>query len=123
MSIVPDYKPKNLSDKIEPKCLVVFFPIQLCIEVSNDHCGTDGVDSLLKATSASADTGDNLIPVTSSKNELTPLKCMNLTEEVQVYIEEHSSMPPIGDLHVLSSHRDTCLQTDKVLHIVWPHRW
>lgn len=29
LSIVPDYRPKQISDKIAPKCSVVYFPVEV----------------------------------------------------------------------------------------------
>lgn len=63
MAIIPDHKPNNLSDKIAPKCLVLYFPIQLLSEakhfimedtgISNHQIQGDKIDCSQSEKSAS----------------------------------------------------------------------
>lgn len=33
LSIIPDYKPKNLKEQIEPKCSILSFPVDIPMEI------------------------------------------------------------------------------------------
>jgi len=71
MSIVPDYKPKNLRARIEPKCSVLHIPVIMIAEPSTSS--SNGNSPAPNDDSATSATGqDNNRTTPGDASDLTP---------------------------------------------------
>lgn len=104
ISIIPDYQPKQLTEKIAGKCLVLYFPIKMFPEMNSydrlmrNHCSAE-----------KSQTGD----------------LEDLSNRIPEYKDEKSSIP-CESVDENSVDAMLCLPTSQaqhVLHILWPHRW
>lgn len=120
MRIVPDYRPKNLGERIAPKCSVLYVPIQLLTEIGNGLGGEATADEKVEVYK-------------SSDHQLAD----DLLYPVQIKITEPTGSPGHENLlHVCGASQDlpSAIQVQlsraehmcyerRPLHILWPHRW
>lgn len=89
LSVVPDYRPKELSEEIACKCSVLYFPVNL----SQEH------------------------------------RLFATNEEGEIFDDEDvAERSDAGTSKSCSSGHDDVVsvqlsQSEKALHILWPHRW
>ena len=128
MKIIPDNRPNKLKDKIIPKCSVLYFPIQLLLQ---SRSGPDEVEDNVK------EVNELVYPSNASKlHTSSSLKKSEMPESL-VQSHPHSTVVPsecmrtdilvnVDQMEVEPAPRLSSLlhqETDKVLHLVWPHRW
>lgn len=105
LKLIPDHRPKNVQEKIRPRCIVVNYPLNFPKKTISD------VSSKLQLSSQTDAVSENVI----SKEDdyiAQSQKCDNSDKPIETSetVECEDMIPiPIGDL--------------RPLHIVWPHRW
>ncbi len=117
MSIVPDYRPKQLREKIAPKCSVLYFPVQMLQNfhqcLSKEENGAEDrsfiKDPLLTNDEQSGCTAESVHALTIERTV-----CDDLTESVHTVTTEGVA----SSVLILKPS-----QSEHILHIIWPHRW
>ena len=98
LSIVPDYRPKRLSERIAHKCSVLYFPVEL-IPARSEGTLCDATEKQETRVA---------VPVlTDHSSKHSSGARRNKCNEVPMSM--HTATP--------------ALTSDKILHILWPHRW
>lgn len=95
MSIVPDYKPKMLREKIAPKCSVLYFPVQKLW--SSHKCIVE--------------------PITVEEGAVDCSVCPSEETTEDNHNSDHANSQSYEDV------TDSNTVENRTLHIVWPHRW
>ena len=146
MSVVPDYRPKLLKEKIAPKCSVLYFPVQMlqtghkCLPQEKFEAEKQVSKHLFKESSDQSSEMGQSVPLLDACSNTS---CEYSTERVSTVVSAAAtiesgktpaeSMPTVAvpDMPTISS--NTLCQvivnsglpahTAKPLHILWPHRW
>ncbi|GAB1601070.1 Hypothetical predicted protein [Argonauta hians] len=121
LNIIPDYHPKNIDQKIAPKCRVLYFPlsVQDCVKESLP----DNKYSVLTHGSMMDTFVDKVIKETGNgcKNEM--LQCSQAVVKVLTQ-PPANSLDPVNHPNTSQCVLDSLNEANcQILHIVWPHRW
>ncbi|CAE1296721.1 unnamed protein product [Acanthosepion pharaonis] len=151
LKLIPDYRPRNLAEKLAPKCKVVHFPLSLpplhvnssafCktmpgeqVEISDENLLTDKENSCLAnslATDYLASLQVDNYPSSTQKRSLDEgclsglvSKCSKLSNADQEdgNLQEKAEEKNENNDNIPSV-PPSIEPESKPLHIVWPHRW
>ena len=147
LKLMPDFRPKQLAEKIQLKCRVVHFPIQLPPSFSRDFgpqdclVGRESVHRQVRETMQHERSGcplevaspepvcGALAKETSVPNSAQLNSCLSTPEQGEplaskVYTTV-DAVPESSYLHAdeASKAASNPLSHGHILHIVWPHRW
>ena len=117
MKIVPDYRPKDLRNKIEPKCSVLYVPIHMMSDVKSPSIQTLKDDQCV--LSAGSDESDcKGICGSEHKDSLQERTLMKGDDSCSDGRHDIArEMSTAGYVHADMDHNG------RPLHILWPHRW
>lgn len=100
LSVIPDYRPKQLSERIAPKCSVLYFPVQV---MAHRHQLMRTKARGVNFEKWSEEVSETTLHGKGGEDRSENAASVDLLNEVVT--------PPQLSL------------SDKVVHILWPHRW
>ena len=141
LKFIPDHKPQGISEQIQPKCSVLYFPLQLPFPLSHREeamlrsnitqesqvCTTDvQYRTFVTETSAALDSFTPEVPCDGEQSGIIPTRSNNsfIRGDKSHKLDTSRHMEVLFD-HSSRDNVDAALSKQRTtpLHIVWPHRW
>ena len=128
LKLIPDHKPQGISEKIQLKCSVLYFPLQFPFIVHSEEIA---LDSQVIPTSE-----DYTAEAQQTNSEATVVESLPHIQTEKGTAAVNSSTETCSSLQSLQTH--LCMESARhldnsiavcsarvriPLHIVWPHRW
>lgn len=126
LKLIPDHKPQGISEQIQSKCSVLYFPLQFPFSIHSEKIALDSqVIPTCKDYVAEAQQTNSEATVVES---LPHIQTEKGTAAANSSTETCSSLQsPQKHLCMESArHNSTTVCSARVrtpLHVVWPHRW
>lgn len=126
LKLIPDHKPQGISEQIQSKCSVLYFPLQFPFSLLSEKVT---LDSLIIPTSEDLYTTDSH-QTNSGASVVESLPHIQGTAAANNSIETCSSLQSPQEhlcmelVHHSDDSTPVCsARVKSSLHIVWPHRW
>jgi hypothetical protein len=116
LKLIPDHKPQGISDQIQSKCSVLYFPLQFPFSLLPEKVT---LDSQVIPTSE-----DYITEAHQTNSEATVVECLPHIQTGKATAAANNSIEPCSSPqeHPCMDHLDGSTSRTP-LHIVWPHRW
>ena len=129
LKLIPDHKPQGISEQIQPKCIVLYFPLHCPLALKHEETASESEvtptfeDSVAEAqqTHFEATVVENFPHVQPGNDQRGTGAPSSITDELC-----SSLQMPQKPLRMDIVYNNTTVCSAKCrtpLHIVWPHRW
>lgn len=118
LKLIPDHKPQGISEQIQSKCSVLYFPLQFPFSIHSEKVALDS-----QVIPTSEDYAAEAQQTNSIQTEKGTAAANSSTETCSSLQSPQKHLCMESARHLDNSMTVCSARVRTPLHIVWPHRW